>query len=153
VTPAFVRSNGIRPSPGDASLLIRLRHGAAGREAFVRQMRAAGLGGVDIPEVRQVQTAGVQRSIRLESHALWALCVLIGLAAFAIVGQSLARQTYLDSADLPALWALGFSRAQLFSLGDRPGGGHRAGFCLGSCPGGGAVLAVHPGRPGQDRRA
>jgi hypothetical protein len=32
-------------------------------------------------------------------------------------GQSLARQTYLDSADLPALWALGFSRAQLVSLG------------------------------------
>src|SRR5205823_4373552 len=84
---------------------------------FVRQMRAAGLGGVDIPEVQQVQTAGIQRSIRLESQALWALCVLIGLAGFAIVGQSLARQTYLDSADLPALWALGFSRVQLFSLG------------------------------------
>ena len=117
VTPAFVRSNGIRPSPADAALLIRLRHGAAGREAFLRQMRAAGLGGVDIPEVQQVQTAGIQRSIRLESQALWALSVLIGLAAFAIVGQSLARQTYLDSADLPALRALGFSRAQLFSLG------------------------------------
>ena len=71
----------------------------------------------DIPEVQQVQTAGIQRSIRLESQALWALSVLIGLAAFAIVGQSLARQTYLDSADLPALRALGFSRAQLLSLG------------------------------------
>jgi hypothetical protein len=117
VTPAFVRSNGIRPSPADASLLIRLRHGAAGGGAFVRQMRAAGLAGVDIPEVQQVQTAGIQRSIRLESQALWALCVLIGLAGFAIVGQSLARQTYLDSADLPALWALGLSRTQLFSLG------------------------------------
>ena len=117
VTPAFVRSHRIRPSPGDASLLIRLRHGAAGREAFLRQMRAAGLGGVDIPAVQQVQTAGVQRSIRLESQALWALSVLIGLAAFAIVGQSLARQTYLDSADFPALRALGFSRAQLLSLG------------------------------------
>jgi hypothetical protein len=117
VTPAFVRSNGIRPSPGDAALLLRLRHGAADREAFLQHKAAAGLGGVDIPEVQQVQTAGIQRSIRLESQALWALCVLIGLAAFAIVGQSLARQTYLDSADLPALWALGFSRAQLFSLG------------------------------------
>jgi hypothetical protein len=118
VTPAFVRSNGIRPSPRDAGLLIRLRHGAAGREAFLRQMRAAGLGGVvDIPEVQQTQTAGIQRSIRLESQALWALSVLIGLAAFAIVGQSLARQTYLDSADLPALRALGFSRAQLLALG------------------------------------
>ena len=31
VMPAFVRSNGIRPSPGDAALLIRLRHGAAAR--------------------------------------------------------------------------------------------------------------------------
>ncbi|HMI26108.1 MAG TPA: FtsX-like permease family protein [Streptosporangiaceae bacterium] len=117
VTPAFVRSNGIRPSPGDAALLVRLRHGAAGGGAFVRQMRAAGLAGVDIPEVEQVRTAGIQRSIRLESQALWALCVLIGLAAFAIVGQSLARQTYLDSADLPALRVLGFSRVQLFSLG------------------------------------
>ncbi len=117
VTPAFVRANGIRPSPGDAALLIRLRRGAAGRGAFLRQMRAAGLGGVDVPLVQQTQTAGIQRSIRLESQALWALCVLTGLAALAIVGQSLARQTYLDSADLPALRALGFSRAQLFSLG------------------------------------
>jgi hypothetical protein len=117
VTPAFVASNGIRPSPGDAGLLIRLRHGAADRAAFVRDKAAAGLGSVDIPQVQQVQTAGIQRSIRLESQALWALCVLIGLAAFAVVGQSLARQTYLDSADLPALWALGFSRAQLLSLG------------------------------------
>jgi FtsX-like permease family len=117
VTPAFVRSNGIRPSPRDAALLVRLRHGAAGGGAFVRQMRAAGLASVDIPEVQPIQTAGIQRSIRLEAQALWALSVLIGLAAFAIVGQSLARQTYLDSADLPTLWALGFSRAQLFSLG------------------------------------
>src|SRR5205809_4772549 len=117
VTPSFVRSNGIRPSPGDASLLIRLRRGAADREAFLRHKAAAGLGEVDVPFVQQVQSAGVQRSIRLESQALWALSVLTGLAAFAIVGQSLARQTYLESADFPALRALGFSRAQLFSLG------------------------------------
>ncbi len=117
VMPAFVRVNGIRPSPGDAALLIRLRRGAAGRGAFLRHKAAAGLGGVDVPLVQQTQTAGIQRSIRLESQALWALSALIGLAAFAIVGQSLARQTYLDSADLPALWSLGFSRAQLFSLG------------------------------------
>jgi hypothetical protein len=117
VTPAFAWSNHIRPSPGDASLLIRLRRGAADREAFLRHKAAAGLGGVDIPAVQQTQTAGIQRSIRLESQALWALSVLTGLAAFAIVGQSLARQTYLDSADLPALRALGCSRVQLFSLG------------------------------------
>jgi putative ABC transport system permease protein len=117
VTPAFVDSHHIRPSPGDAALLIRLRRGAADREAFLRHKTAAGLGSVDVPYVQQVQTAGIQRSIRLESQALWALSVLTGLAAFAVVGQSLARQTYQDSADFPALRALGFSRTQLFSLG------------------------------------
>src|SRR5215217_6359861 len=38
VTPAFVRSNGITPSPVDASLLLRFRHGAADRDAFLRHM-------------------------------------------------------------------------------------------------------------------
>jgi FtsX-like permease family len=117
VTPAFVRVNGIRPSPGDALLMIRLRRGGAGRGAFLRQKAAAGLGGVDVPLVQQTQTAGIQRSIRLESQALWALCVLVALAAVAILGQALARQTYLDSAGLATLWALGLPRAGLFSLG------------------------------------
>jgi hypothetical protein len=117
VTPAFVRSNGIIPSPADAALLIRLRRGAADRDAFLRHMAAAGLGGVDIPFVQQVQTAGIQRSIRFESQALWALSALIALAALAILWQSLARQTFLDSAELPTLWALGMSRAQLVALG------------------------------------
>jgi hypothetical protein len=117
VTPAFVRSNGITPSPADASLLIRLRRGAADRDVFLRHMAAAGLGGVDIPFVQQVQTAGIQRSMRLESQALWALSALIAIAALAIMGQSLVRQTYLDSAELPTLWALGMSRVQLVALG------------------------------------
>jgi len=117
VTPAFVRSNGIRPSPADASLLIRLRRGASDRAAFLRHMAAAGLGGVDIPSIQPVQTAAIQRSIRLESQALWVLCALTALGALAILGQALARQTYLESADLPALWALGLSRRQLVWLG------------------------------------
>lgn len=117
VTPAFVRSNGITPSPADALLLIRLRRGPADRGAFVGQMAAAGLAGVDVPLVQQVQTAGIQRVIRLESQALWVLCALLALGAIAILGQSLARQTYLDSADLPVIWALGMARVQLVALG------------------------------------
>jgi hypothetical protein len=117
VTPAFVRSNRITPSPADASLLIRLRRGAADRDAFLRHVAAAGLAGVDIPFVQQVQTAGVQRSIRFESQALWALAALIALAALAILGQSLARQTYLESAEVPTLRALGMSPVQLVALG------------------------------------
>ena len=117
VTPAFVRSNGITPAPDAAALLIRLRHGAADRGAFFRHLRAAGLEGLDIPFAQQTQTAGVQRSIRVESQALWVLCGLIALAALAILGQALGRQIYLDSADLPTLSALGMSRAQQAWLG------------------------------------
>jgi hypothetical protein len=117
VTPAFVRSSGIAPSPADAALLIRLRRGAADRAAFLRHLAAAGLAGVDVPFVQQVQTAGVQRSIRFESQALWALSALIALAALAIPGQSMRRQTYLDSTEFPTLRALGMSRVQLVVLG------------------------------------
>lgn len=117
VTPAFVRSNGIRPSPDNATLLIKFRKGPGERAAFLRQMRAAGLGGVDIPAVQQVQTAETQSLIRVESQALWALCVLTGLAGLVILGQLLARQAHLGSADFPVLRALGFSRAQLLWVG------------------------------------
>ena len=116
VTPAFVRSNRITPSPADASLLIRLRRGAADRDAFLHHLAAAGLGSVDIPMVEEAQTAGVQRSIRFESQALWVLCALVALAALAVLGQALARQVYLESAELPVLRALGMSRGQLVGL-------------------------------------
>jgi FtsX-like permease family len=117
LTPAFVRSNGIRPAPANASLLIRLRHGAADRAAFLRHLADAGLSGVDIPYVQQTQTAAVQRSIRVESQALWVLSAFIALAALAILGQALARQTYLDLGELETLCALGLSRGQLAWLG------------------------------------
>jgi putative ABC transport system permease protein len=123
VTPAFVRSNRITPSPVDASLMIRSRRGAADRDAFLRHLAVAGLGTVDIPMVEQVQTAGVQRSMRLESQALWALSALITLAALTILGQLLARQLHLESAELPTLRALGMSRGQLSALGMLRAGG------------------------------
>jgi putative ABC transport system permease protein len=117
VTPAFARTNDVTPSPGDASLLIRLQGGAASLSAFLRDKARAGFGEVDVPIVEKVLTAGVQRSIRFESQALWALAGLIGLAALAILGQSLARQMHLDSSELPTLRAIGMSRRQLFGLG------------------------------------
>src|SRR5205823_4370878 len=52
-----------------------------------------------------------------ETQALWVMAALIGLTALAILGQALARQTYLDSDELPTLRAIGMSRRQLFGLG------------------------------------
>jgi hypothetical protein len=59
----------------------------------------------------------------LESQALWTLSALIALAALAILGQLLARQLYLESAELPTLRALGMSRVQLAALGMLRAGG------------------------------
>jgi ABC-type antimicrobial peptide transport system permease subunit len=117
VTPAFARANGVEPDPSSAGLLIRLKRGAADIQPFLRDLSKTEFGDVDIPLVEKVQTVGIQRSIRFESQALWALAVLIGLSALAILGQSLARQTYLDSDELPTLRAIGMSRRQLAGLG------------------------------------
>jgi putative ABC transport system permease protein len=117
VTPAFVRSHQLRPSSSDASLLIRLRHGAADADSFLAHVAAAGLAAVDIPYSQPVQTAAVQRSIRFESQTLWVLSGLIALAAFVIFGQTLAGRAEVLSRDFPTLQALGMSRTQLFVLG------------------------------------
>jgi ABC-type antimicrobial peptide transport system permease subunit len=117
VTPAFARVNHITPYAGDSGLLIRLKGGSSGLPSFFKEKAAAGLGKVDVPVIEKVQTAGVQRSIRFEVQALWVLGALITLTALAILGQSLARQTSLDSDELPTLRAIGVSRRQLFALG------------------------------------
>jgi hypothetical protein len=117
LTPAFPRAHGIEPSPEDTALLIRLRNGPRDIPAFLREMDRAGLGEIDVPATEPVQTEAVQKSIRFESQALWILAALVAISALAILGQSLARQTSLESSDHPVLRALGFSRRQLFALG------------------------------------
>jgi hypothetical protein len=116
-TPAFARANHVTPRAADASLIIRLRRGSADLNTFHRELARAGLGGVDIPIVTKVQTVGIQRSMRFETQALWALAALIALAALAVLGQALARQTHLEATEFPALRAIGMSRRQLFGLG------------------------------------
>ena len=116
-TPAFARANHVIPNPPDASLIIRLRGGSAGLGTFLREKRAAGLGDVDIPVVEKVQTAGIQRSMRFETQALWAMAALIAVTALAVLGQALARQSHLESGEFPTLRSVGVSRHQLFGLG------------------------------------
>ncbi len=116
VSPAFVAAHRVHMDPVNASLLIRLRHGAAGVPAFERELQQTKLG-VDTPIVQSIETDQVQRSIAFETSALWILSVLVVLAAVVILGQALARQLSLDARDFPVLGALGMSRGQLTLLG------------------------------------
>src|SRR5271157_267452 len=63
------------------------------------------------------QVAATERAIRPEAVALAVFAVLAGLIGLAVVGQLLARQLVLDSAEFPILRALGMTRASLAVLG------------------------------------
>jgi ABC-type lipoprotein release transport system permease subunit len=117
VSPSFGREHHIPVDPANAAPILRLKHGQTGVARYVAEVRRAGLRTVDIPAIQSVLTTGVQQSIRLEVISMWALAVLLALAGMAILGQALARQTYLASDGLPDLRAMGMTPAQLTSLG------------------------------------
>ena len=117
VSPSFGREHGVPPDPENAAPILRLKHGQAGVSRYLAEIRGAGLGDIDIPAVQSVQTTGVQRSVRLEVISMWALAVLLALAGMAILGQALARQTYLASDGMPELRAMGMTPGQLTAVG------------------------------------
>ena len=57
----------------------------------------------------------VERAVRPSVGALTVFAVVIALTGVLLVGQALARQTFLDANDNDALRALGTTRGQLFS--------------------------------------
>ena len=60
--------------------------------------------------------AATERAIRPQAVALAVFAVLAGLIGLAVIGQLLARQLVLDSAEFPILRALGMTRASLAAL-------------------------------------
>jgi ABC-type lipoprotein release transport system permease subunit len=58
-----------------------------------------------------------QRSIRPQAVALWLLAALFGVIGLLIVGQLLARLSFLEATGYGTLRALGMSRAQLMTAG------------------------------------
>jgi hypothetical protein len=59
---------------------------------------------------------GLRRAIRLEAGALLAFAALAAIAALLLVGQTLGRQVYLESAEYPTLRALGMTCGQLVGV-------------------------------------
>jgi hypothetical protein len=60
--------------------------------------------------------AAITASIRPQAAGWWVLGALAALAAAAVVGQALARQTAAENTDLPTLSALGLSSWQFAAL-------------------------------------
>jgi hypothetical protein len=96
--------------------MVRLRHGAADIPAF----RAAVARLVPDEAIAFQSTAKtttkVERAARPSVLALSVFAIVIGLTGLLVIGQALARQSFLDAADNDALGALGSTRRQLFAV-------------------------------------
>lgn len=104
---------------GEASdlLMVRLERGADDVDAFLDEIRRLGGGAEPTLVIQHQLSASVDRSINTQATALLVLAALTALVGALVVGQLLARLTFLESSEHPVLSAVGMTRAQLVGLG------------------------------------
>ena len=108
LTSAFTAAT--RGTPALPAYYVRLRHGPADFARFEAAASGAGVEDLDRP------AAAVTSSIHPQAVGWRVLAALTGLAAVAVVGQAMARQTASESTDYPTLAALGMGPWQLATV-------------------------------------
>jgi ABC-type lipoprotein release transport system permease subunit len=114
VAPAFRRRHpeiGV-PYWGE---IARLRRGARDLPAFRVGVQALVPDEAIAFQSTAKTTTKVERAVRPSVGALTIFAVVIALTGVLVIGQALARQTFLDSTDNDALRSLGTTRRQLFA--------------------------------------
>ncbi len=115
LTPAFLERYGDQIGKVELSML-RLRHGIRSYDEFREDINKL-TGGKTVFYVPSGRWDEARRSFGLQAASLWILAGLLALVTILVVGQTIARQTFLDSSDNPVLRALGLSRGRLLALG------------------------------------
>jgi ABC-type antimicrobial peptide transport system permease subunit len=115
LTPAFRQRYPQAGSPywGEA---VRLRHGAADIPAFRQGVEALVPNEAIAFETLPSVTAKFDRAVRPEVGALAIFAIVIALTGLLVIGQAVARQTFLDSVDGGTIRALGGTRGQLVAV-------------------------------------
>lgn len=116
LTPAFFRAHRRAAFTEDDGLAVALRHGEADLPAFAEEIRKRDIPIDGPPRPASAFTVDVQAANRVPVVTLWAGAGLLTLAALAIFGQALARETLARGGDFPTLSALGMSRAALTAV-------------------------------------
>ncbi len=111
--PAQAFASATRSSPALPFYYVRLRHGQADFARF--EATASGFNGAGVEDLDGT-AAAIAASIRPQAVGWWVLGALAALAAAAVVGQALARQTAAENTDQPALSALGLNSRQSAAL-------------------------------------
>ena len=139
-TPAFYRAHraGLDTYTGVA---LRLRHGTADLPAVQRELSRLTGGRYVQSYPLATQAVNTERSIHLQAVALWLVAALLAVISVLVLGQLLARMSFLDSVEYDTLRALGLSRRTLLVIGlARAGLVGLAGAVAGTL----AALAVSP---------
>ncbi|HEY3210286.1 MAG TPA: FtsX-like permease family protein [Actinomycetota bacterium] len=116
LSPALARTQPGVAYRTDQSLAVRLHPGNHSVERFFEQARAKGID-LDTNVSLADQAVSVQRANEFQAVALWLIAGITGLTAVAVFGQTVARQTFLESIEYPTLRALGMTRGQLWNVG------------------------------------
>jgi ABC-type antimicrobial peptide transport system permease subunit len=112
-TPAFYRQH--RELDGFIQIALRFHHGSRDWPAARQELRRHTHGMPVQAMLFSSQFVNTQRSIRPQAVALWLLAALFGVIGLLIVGQLLARLTFLEATGYGTLRALGMSRGQLMT--------------------------------------
>ena len=119
LTPAFSRTGAAGSIVYLPTAGLRLRPGTSPASVAARARTLA----KPYPAAQPIETvnladegAATQRAIRPQAVALAVFAGLAGLISLAVLGQLLARQLALDSAEFPILRAVGMTRGSLLAL-------------------------------------
>lgn len=113
-TPAFYRQ--YRGELDDyATTALRLRGGPAGMAALQHDANRLTHSKPLDDSLFTAQAVGTEQSIHLQAVALWLVAALLSVVGVLVISQLLARLSYLESTDYPALRAVGTSRRQLLA--------------------------------------
>jgi len=112
-TPAFYRQH---PAlDGFVQVALRFHHGSRDWAAVQRELSQNTHSKLVEATLLSAQSVNTQRSIRPQAVALWLLAALFGVIGLLIVGQLLARLSFLEATGYGTLRALGMSRGQLMT--------------------------------------
>ena len=114
-TPAFYRQH--RALDGFVQVALRFHHGSRDWPAVQRELSQNTHSKFVEATLLSAQSVNTQRSIHPQAVALWLLAALFGVIGLLIVGQLLARLSFLEATGYGTLRALGMSRGQLMTAG------------------------------------
>ena len=112
-TPAFYHQH--RALDGFDQVAVRFYRGSRDWPAVNRELGRHTRSKLVEATLLSTQSVNTQRSIRPQAVALWLLAALSGVIGLLIVGQLLARLSFLEAAGYGTLRALGMSRGQLMT--------------------------------------